>query len=66
MNNEMYQLKDFPELLKVAREAAVKRPELKEEIADCVYMARDEANDGGSRNHEEELAICSIKELLED
>ena len=59
-----YTLADFPELVSMAKVAAKLRPDLKEEIADLVYMARDEANDGGSASHESDLAMESINEIM--
>jgi len=59
-----YTLADFPDLVTAAKAAAKLRPDLKADIADLVYMARDEANDGGSASHESDLAIESINELI--
>jgi hypothetical protein len=41
-------------------------PNLKSEILDFFYLAKDEIEDGGSEAHEVELAISSINELIED
>jgi hypothetical protein len=40
-------------------------PNLKEEILDFYYLAKDEIEEGGSERHEIELAINSIEELTQ-
>ena len=59
-----YQYTDFPELTKYARAKAKEFPALREEIMEFVIMAVDEANAGGSPDHEEELAMESINESI--
>lgn len=44
--------------------AMKKRPELKTEIENYFYLALDEIEDGGSEEHECELAVSDINELL--
>ena len=41
-----------------------KRPDLKEELLDFYQLALDEIEDGGSENHECELAISDMEELI--
>jgi hypothetical protein len=40
-------------------------PNLKEEILDFFYLAKDEIEEGGSEYHEVTLAINSIEELTQ-
>lgn len=41
-------------------------PNLKEEILDFYYLAKDEIEEGGSEMHEINLAINSINELINE
>jgi len=41
-------------------------PNLKSEITDFYFLAMDEIYDGGSENHEVELAINSINQLIQE
>ena len=52
------------ELKKYAREIARAHPPLQPEIADLVSLAVDEIRDGGSEEHECELARNDIDELV--
>lgn len=49
-----------------AAEFISKHPQLKEEVNDLVQLCYDEIEQGGSKEHEIDLAIDSIDELLED
>ena len=54
----------FPELQAYARAKAKTVPRLQPEIADLVALAEDEIADGGSEEHECELARHDIDELI--
>lgn len=41
-------------------------PNLKMEILDFYYLAKDEIEEGGSEHHEINLAMNSINELIEE
>ena len=41
-------------------------PKLKSEILDFFFLAKEEIEDGESESHEVELAISSIKQLVEE
>lgn len=55
---------NFKDLVYYAKICIALEPEEQENIKDLVEMARDEIQDGGSEEHECELARDSIKELL--
>lgn len=51
-------------LIKYAREQAKARPDLSDEIGDLLDLALWEIDDGGSEQHETELAYNDIKFLV--
>lgn len=53
-------------LVQRIREVVGVHPELKPDLYEFYQMAQDEINDGESEEHEVELALNSIKELLEE
>ena len=54
----------FPELRAYARVKGKSIPRLQPEIADLVALAQNEITDGGSEEHECELARHDIDELI--
>lgn len=57
---------DIQNLKTFVRESMAKHPKLKEEIMEFYQLVIDEIEEGGSQSHECELAINSIKELIEN
>ena len=56
----------FQELIGIAKENIVNYPVLKDEIIDIVNLAKSEIDEGGSPNHEVDLAISDINNIVED
>lgn len=56
----MKRLRDY------AKEFIAKHPHLKEEVDDLIQLCFDEIEEGGSIEHEIDLAIDSIDQLLEE
>jgi hypothetical protein len=56
----------FQELVGIAKENIVNYPALKEQIIDIVNLAKDEIEEGGSPNHEVNLAINDINNIVEE
>jgi hypothetical protein len=54
------------ELAKYCLEVISKHPKLASEVNDYFVLCNDEIEEGGSRQHEIELCIGSIKELIEE
>jgi hypothetical protein len=54
------------ELEIACKEALKKYPNRREDIQDVYYMAEEEINDGGSVEHETELAFGTLKEIAEE
>jgi hypothetical protein len=57
---------DLQDLINFAKPNMVMYPQIESSIQDVVDMARHEIWDGGSENHEVELAINSINEMIVD
>ena len=57
---------EHSELITFAKEFIAKHPEHKKDITNLVQLCKDEIEEGGSPDHERELCIESIKQLLED
>jgi len=53
-------------LLTYCKEQFKKHPELKFELADLYHLAKAEIEDGGSEEHECELAVESINQLAKE
>lgn len=53
-------------LLNYANNFIKEHPQLKEEVMEFVQLAYDEIEEGGSKEHEIDLAISSIDELLDE
>ena len=51
-------------LLEKCKEAAKKRSELRQDIMKLYVMAQDEVDEGGSEDHEVELALEDLKALI--
>ena len=56
----------FSELVKYANEKMVQYPDLKLDIIGFVDLAEMEIEDGGSEDHECELALEDIKQLIKE
>lgn len=56
----------FLELRQYGIEKIKKYPQLKDDIEDLIELAISETEDGGSKQHEINLCIGSIDELIED
>lgn len=54
------------ELIQFARGFIKDNPQLKEEVIDLVELCFSEIEEGGSEQHEINLCIESIKQLLEE
>ena len=54
------------ELSAKCKESIEKYPHRRDEIQDLYYMAEEEINDGGSVEHETELALGSLQEIAEE
>ena len=54
------------ELVKYCLEVIAKHPELEEEVNDFFQLCQDEIEQGGSKQHEIDLCIGSIEELIEE
>lgn len=57
---------EHSELLKFANIFIRNHPEHERDVLDLVQLCKDEIEEGGSPDHERELCIESIKQLLED
>jgi hypothetical protein len=55
---------DLQDLINFAKPNMNMYPQLASSIEDTIELARDEIQDGGSENHEVELAINSINEMI--
>lgn len=53
-------------LERFAREEMILYPHLRSSIWDCVEIAREEIEEGGSEAHECELAEQSIKDIIKE
>ena len=56
----------FKDLLEYAKGVIKDHPQLKQDVYELVELAQTEIEDGGSEIHECELAVGSIKELIEE
>lgn len=54
----------FLELRKYCNEQIEKYPDLKEDINDYFELAKDETEQGGSKQHEINLCVSSIDQLI--
>lgn len=54
------------QLTEWVRETVKKHPDLKSEILDYYVLCIDEMEDGGSEQHEIELCVNSIEQLIEE
>lgn len=55
---------EMKQLIEFAKEFIQKHPQHKEEVIDLVQLCKDEIGEGGSPQHEINLCIGSIQDLL--
>lgn len=56
----------YHQLRAFIKECVAKHPHLKEEIYDLYELCLDEIEEGGSVDHEIQLCITSIEQLIEE